>query len=637
MSTFTPPSNDLIIHQWHLGEEDGGDSSGPYTGTLIAKDDITVPVGHGKRKKIIEATFMLADGSFAVLRGLAANLGHLLSHLVIGERVTLAYVGRYGGRSEGFGHFVFDLAIEDSPERSQWIKRSQTSAAEWFKDLGKPFEKASGQCPEPSTALPSVDAVQLFLDALKQAKRAEYAHHVKSASDITAKPISDAVDGLIFYDVLNFVFGRPGMGKGLWIAQVIGHYSNGRPFEGYSRPGRSLKFVYVVAGSEDPLEMVKLRHIAAGVDFNNVLYIDSTPFGSPSFSPECTEFYAAVCEDFGADFIVFDSFDSLSAVKDTNASRRHLLDPLALALKEMGVGCIVMAHSKKDSIDVSDLADMLSGSLTNVAAARSVVFLGYHKDDKNLPKADRRIGVIQTKTNYSAGSAAMLGKIGSRAAVDEHGEVLLKKNGEKADVGLFEFIETMVADASEDMFLGRPEPEADESSTTASVLETVIATRFPAGFWYPTKEMQADLKRETGASVPTINRVLLNLGYEYKKNESNWYRGLDANWPLFEAIVNGNVASLAGVEPTIVERQSAIIKDAQRKATVSETKKVVNTLTAQAKKLSEAVQDLGLLTPQQQEAKDDRAREEKAAKAAARKAAKARLTDDAESEEAEAA
>lgn len=160
------------------------------------------------------------------------------------------------------------------------------------------------------------------------------------AMAVVEREVDWLVPNVIPLGMVSALIGEEGVGKGLFTCRLIAQVTT----------GASPKDVLLIAGEDDHSMMLRPRLRAAGADLSRVHFF--TRKGAPGmpYLPEELSELRDLAGSLGVSLIVIDPWLSVVSpkkkVRDSQEARQ-VFDELALVVKELGVGCLLVGHTNR--------------------------------------------------------------------------------------------------------------------------------------------------------------------------------------------------------------------------------------------------------------------------------------------------
>lgn len=303
---------------------------------------------------------------------------------------------------------------------------------------------------------------------------------------------------------ITIIQGAPGVGKTMFVCQLIADLTAGRPFLGEpdicgidGKPRKPMNVLYQIV-EDDAEDTIVPRLIKAGADMERVKNIDESEH---PLSFEDQRIKEAIIQN-NISVAVFDPLVTyLGSKPDMNKANetRAVMQKVVNVAKETGCTFVIIAHTNKQSIEKSAM-NRLSGSIDFLASVRSMMTLGTDPNDYSIK------ALALTKSNLSAGASTILFRI---TADDE-------------SAGLLEFVS--YSDLSSDDIIQRVQRK--KSSPQMEEAKGFLATMLSSKGYC----RQADLEKEwkkNGMSRSTIYRAkeemkILSVRMKSPDDEAYW-------------------------------------------------------------------------------------------------------------------
>lgn len=198
-------------------------------------------------------------------------------------------------------------------------------------------------------------------------------------SELTAKALEWTVPGLIPKGELSILGGDGGVGKGLYIAQLVAYVTTGKATDFFSEPPTSTGNV-VIFSAEDQLDSVlKPRLEAAGADLNKVWAVEPGSYFEDTGEMPYLDDPKTINQIVATrpSLVVFDPIQQFLSPKAGLNSRMKMREATTLLRatgREHGFAVLMVVHTNK-STNTSG-RKRLSGSADLWDVARSVMIMG---------------------------------------------------------------------------------------------------------------------------------------------------------------------------------------------------------------------------------------------------------------------
>jgi hypothetical protein len=307
---------------------------------------------------------------------------------------------------------------------------------------------------------------------------------------------------------LNLLVGDEGVGKGTFVARLLGRLTTGRlPGDLARTPVRVL-----VVGDEDGFDNVIVpRLIAADADTSMVFDLPTADNGTLDIAKDAHRLHDLLVA-YDIKVVVLDQLlDNLPPGVDPWKDKpvRDAMAPLQRLAATLDLCVIASLHTNKSGAE--SFRRRVSGTQAFNALSRSSLLLVEHPDDPN-----RRV-LVRGKGNYSAPPPALEFAI-ETAAVELNGHL---------------HEPTRITEPV-DSLLGLEEvlhPGSDGPQTKAALARDLIAEALDDGEWHDAAPIRAELA-EAGISASGIKRAANDVGVERrsaggfpKRNEWRLARG----------------------------------------------------------------------------------------------------------------
>lgn len=279
---------------------------------------------------------------------------------------------------------------------------------------------------------------------------------VKFLHSVKIRALEWLLPGFIPKGKIVTIAGDPGVGKGLFIADLAARISTGRALPGEAE-GSGVPGGVFFCSEEDSLEdVVKPRILAAEGDPKYIRYFtgmtrrdpDGSVTGSRSFTLADIDVFreALKTRHPGPQLIVFDpvtSYLGRGVDANSNGDVRTALAPYIKAAEESGATIVLVTHLNK-SKEMTPI-QRINGSTAFAAISRCVIMVTPGRD------ADQRC-VFLTKSNLGTKPAALAFRIQGRV-VEENGVSVetasIKWSSDPVDLTIEEALEGLSAEAEE--------------------------------------------------------------------------------------------------------------------------------------------------------------------------------------------
>lgn len=203
-------------------------------------------------------------------------------------------------------------------------------------------------------------------------------------SELTAKALEWTVPGLIPKGELSILGGDGGVGKGLYIAQLVAYVTTGKATDFFSEPPTSTGNV-VIFSAEDQLDSVlKPRLEAAGANLNKVWAVEPGSYFEDTGEMPYLDDPKTINQIVATrpSLVVFDPIQQFLSPKAGLNSRMKMREATTLLRatgREHGFAVLMVVHTNK-STNTSG-RKRLSGSADLWDVARSVMIMGRTKNE----------------------------------------------------------------------------------------------------------------------------------------------------------------------------------------------------------------------------------------------------------------
>ena len=204
-------------------------------------------------------------------------------------------------------------------------------------------------------------------------------------SEVEAKAVDWVVQGVVPRGELTLLGGDGGVGKGLYLAQMIAYVTTGRTSGFFPNGSASTETVIIFTG-EDRMDSVwKPRLEAAGADPEKVLAIDPGTYwaqtGEMPYLDNSTTLDRIVATRPA--LVIFDPIQQFLSPKANMNSRMKMREATTLLrakAREHGFAVLLVVHTNKSASSVAG-RKRLSGSTDLWDVARSVLLMGRTKNE----------------------------------------------------------------------------------------------------------------------------------------------------------------------------------------------------------------------------------------------------------------
>ena len=201
-------------------------------------------------------------------------------------------------------------------------------------------------------------------------------------------------DGWVWYPFIprkgiTLLLGAPGIGKSMFLMQIIAVLTNGGTFPDGSKPEKPMDVVYQC--SDDGLsDVVKPRLMAAGADCDKVVYIKD-PDNALTLNDK---FVSDAMQKSCCGMFVFDSYRAyVGDGWDDEMEREKMLRELNEMAESNDCAVILVGYTDDNNPNLSDIY-IDSGSRDIADVAQSVLLLSVDADDNRK----RHINIIKTNS-----------------------------------------------------------------------------------------------------------------------------------------------------------------------------------------------------------------------------------------------
>ena len=245
---------------------------------------------------------------------------------------------------------------------------------------------------------------------------------VKFLHRVEMRPLEWLMPGFIPQAKLVTVAGAPGVGKGLFIADLAARVSAGRALPGEVRESGDPGGIFFCSEEDSLQDVVKPRILAAGGEPKNIRFFtgmrrrdpDGSIAGFRSFTLADIDVFTEALKTGHAKprLIVFDpvtSYLGKGVDANSNGDVRTALAPYIKAAQESGATIVLVTHLNKAKELPAN--QRVIGSTAFAAISRSVLMVTPGRD------ADQRY-VFQTKSNLGPKPAALAFRIQGRVVAE---------------------------------------------------------------------------------------------------------------------------------------------------------------------------------------------------------------------------
>lgn len=201
-------------------------------------------------------------------------------------------------------------------------------------------------------------------------------------------------DGWVWYPFIprkgiTLLLGAPGIGKSMFLMQIIAVLTGNGEFPDGSKPENPMPVVYQC--SDDGLsDIVTPRLTAAGADCEKVVYIKD-PGNVLTLNDE---FIGEAMKKTGCGMFAFDSYRAYVGENwDDETKRKKMLHELNEMAESNDCAVILVGYTDNNNPDLSDIY-IDSGSRDIADVAKSVLLLSVDADDNRK----RHINIIKTNS-----------------------------------------------------------------------------------------------------------------------------------------------------------------------------------------------------------------------------------------------
>lgn len=283
---------------------------------------------------------------------------------------------------------------------------------------------------------------------------------------------------------ITIIQGAPGVGKTMFVCQLIADLTTGKPFLGETdiygidgKPRKPMNVLYQII-EDDAEDTIAPRLIKAGADMKRVVSINESEHPLTFEDPQIKE--VIIQNDISV--AVFDPLVTYLGTKpDMNKANetRAVMQKVVNIAKETGCTFVIIAHTNKQSIEKSAM-NRLSGSIDLLASVRSMLTLGTDPNDYSIK------ALALTKSNLSSGADTILFRI---TADDE-------------SAGLLEFVS--YSDLSSDEIIQRAQKE--KSSPQLEEAKGFLASMLSSKGYCRVLDLDKECKK-AGISKSTLHRA----------------------------------------------------------------------------------------------------------------------------------
>lgn len=283
---------------------------------------------------------------------------------------------------------------------------------------------------------------------------------------------------------ITLIQGAPGVGKSMFVSQLIADLTSGSPFIGErdtvgfdGKPRAAMNVLYQIV-EDDASDTVKPRLIKAGADLSKVFMIDETKKPLTFMDPRIKE--AIIQHKISV--AIFDPLVSYMGSKpDMNKANeaRAVMQPLVNIAQETGCTFLIVAHTNKQSLEKSAM-NRLSGSVDFLASVRSMLTLGKDPSDSEIK------ALALTKSNLAKEASTILFKV----TMEEAAEKLISFVG--------------YSDLTSDEIIQRVQKK--KSSPQLEEAKGFLATMLSTNGYYRQSDLEKERKRN-GISKSTMYRA----------------------------------------------------------------------------------------------------------------------------------
>lgn len=300
-------------------------------------------------------------------------------------------------------------------------------------------------------------------------------------TDITEKSVKWLWYPYIPLGKITIMQGNSGIGKTMLALNIAAALSNGEQLPGDNEPREPISIIYNTA--EDGLgDTIKPRLRSAGADLTRINTINER-VNTVTMTDERIE--NSVCE-LGAKLLILDPIQAyLGAKTDMNKANevRPIFAQLGRVAEDNECAIVLIGHKGKNQM-YGELQSLL-GSTDQVAAARSVLTVTKHPNDKTLSL------INHTKSSLSASGKSLT------FSIDENGKIVW---GDFVDSG---------------------ENDDAESVTKTEMAKRLLLNALANGA-LPQKDIEA-LAREQGISKRTLDRAKAELKIRSYPTDKKWF------------------------------------------------------------------------------------------------------------------
>lgn len=300
-------------------------------------------------------------------------------------------------------------------------------------------------------------------------------------TDITEKPVKWLWYPYIPLGKITIMQGNSGIGKTMLALNIAAALSNGEQLPGDNEQREPISIIYNTA--EDGLgDTIKPRLRSAGADLTRINTINER-VNTVTMTDERIE--NSVCE-LGAKLLILDPIQAyLGAKTDMNKANevRPIFAQLGRVAEDNECAIVLIGHKGKNQM-YGELQSMF-GSTDQVAAARSVLTVTKHPNDKTLSL------INHTKSSLSASGKSLT------FSIDENGKIVW---GDFVDSG---------------------ENDDAESVTKTEMAKRLLLNALANGA-LPQKDIAA-LADEQGIAKRTLDRAKAELKIKSYSTDKKWF------------------------------------------------------------------------------------------------------------------
>lgn len=210
----------------------------------------------------------------------------------------------------------------------------------------------------------------------------------RKMSEIEAKPIDRVVPGVVPRGELTLLGGDGGVGKGLYLAQMIAYVTTGRTSDFFPTRPASIGTVVIFTG-EDQMDAVwKPRLEAAGADSEKVWASDPgtywTETGEMPYLDNSRTLNRIIATRPA--LVIFDPIQQFLSPKANMNSRmkmREVTTLLRAKARQQGFAVLLVVHTNKSASSVAG-RKRLSGSTDLWDVSRSILLMGRAKNEEKV-------------------------------------------------------------------------------------------------------------------------------------------------------------------------------------------------------------------------------------------------------------